>query len=256
MGMGGIRAAAARKGVGATHEFRWRGGEITRFEGFSDAVLAFAVTLLVVSLEVPRTFDELLHSMRGFAAFAICFTMLVWVWYWQYLFFRRYGLQDNLTLVLNAALLFVVLFYVYPLKFLFTLVVNQFTGSEMHVRNPDGGLVPIITAQQGPTLMLIYGAGFVAIFSLFALLFLHAYRKRTVLELNPAEILDTRQSIQSALLVGSVGLLSMAIVFLGGERAVALSGYSYFLLGPVSAWHGAAMGRRRRSLLAARKSTR
>ncbi len=32
-------------------------------------VFAFAVTLLVVSLEVPHTFSELLTTMRGFLAF-------------------------------------------------------------------------------------------------------------------------------------------------------------------------------------------
>src|SRR4051794_21568192 len=37
--------------------FRWRAAGIARIEGLSDAVFAFAVTLLVVSLEVPRT-DE------------------------------------------------------------------------------------------------------------------------------------------------------------------------------------------------------
>jgi hypothetical protein len=48
--------------------FRWRGGEITRLESFTDAVFAFAVTLPAVSLEVPRTFEELLVAMNGFFA--------------------------------------------------------------------------------------------------------------------------------------------------------------------------------------------
>ena len=84
----------------------------------------------MVSLEVPKTFGELMEAMRGFGAFAICFTLLFIVWFNQYKFFRRYGLQDNLTVVLNGVLLFVVLFYVYPLKFVFTLMVNMFTGGQ------------------------------------------------------------------------------------------------------------------------------
>src|SRR5262245_5651942 len=102
----------------------WPKHEVTRLEGFSDAVLAFAVTLLVVSLEVPKSFDELAEAMRGFLAFAICFALLVYLWYEHAKFFRRYGLQDALTTALNAAFLFLVLFYIYPLKFLFTFLVN------------------------------------------------------------------------------------------------------------------------------------
>ena len=114
-------------GSGDPLKFRWRSHDISRIEALSDAVFAFAVTLLVVSLEVPKTFDELMHVMRGFGAFAICFTLLFVVWFNQYKFFRRYGLQDNVTLILNAMLLFVVLFYVYPLKFVFSFLVNIFT---------------------------------------------------------------------------------------------------------------------------------
>src|SRR6516225_4095824 len=101
--------------------FRWRGGEITRLEGFTDAVFAFAVTLLIVSLEVPRTFSQLAQTMKGFVPFAVCFGLLAHVWYRHYIFSRRYGLQTPYTVFLNSVLLFVVLFYVYPLKFLFTL---------------------------------------------------------------------------------------------------------------------------------------
>ena len=35
------------------------GREVSRIEGFSDAVFGFALTLLVVSLEVPDNFDAL-----------------------------------------------------------------------------------------------------------------------------------------------------------------------------------------------------
>jgi hypothetical protein len=67
--------------------FRWRGVEVTRLEGFSDAVFAFSVTLLVVSLEVPKTFDELMAAMRGFVAFGVCFAVLANVWFNHVRFF-------------------------------------------------------------------------------------------------------------------------------------------------------------------------
>ena len=106
--------------------------EITRLEGFSDAVFGFALPLLVVSLEVPQTQRELMEAMRGFGAFAVCFGIVSWIWYEHNLFFRRYGLQDGLTILLNHVLLFVVLFYVYPLKFVFTsLLGDLFGGSQL-----------------------------------------------------------------------------------------------------------------------------
>src|SRR4030081_1868759 len=123
-----IREKLIDKGIGDNKTFRWRSHEISRIEALSDGVFAFAVTLLVVSLEVPRTFAELTQTMRGFGAFAISFALLFIVWYNQYKFFRRYGLQDTVTILLNGVLLFVVLFYVYPLKFVFSLMINLFTG--------------------------------------------------------------------------------------------------------------------------------
>src|SRR5580658_3875254 len=96
--------------------FRHRGHHhVSRIESFSDAVFAFALTLLVVSLSVPRTFDELLGAMAGFPGFAVSFALLAQIWYYQYLFFRRYGLTDRMTILLNIILLFVVVFYTNPL---------------------------------------------------------------------------------------------------------------------------------------------
>src|SRR4029077_15355188 len=98
----------------------------------------------------------------------ICFALLMSVWFQQYIFFRRYGLQDTFTLVVNSALLFVVLFYIYPLKFLFSLLVNLWLGVTPQIRTPDGNIRQVIESQQFPTLMIVFSLGYVAIFFIFA----------------------------------------------------------------------------------------
>lgn len=243
-----IREKLIDKGFGDPHKFRWRSHEISRIEGLSDAVFAFAVTLLVVSLEVPKTFAELMTAMRGFGAFAICFTLLFVVWFNQYKFFRRYGLQDNLTVVINGVLLFVVLFYVYPLKFLFTFLVDRLTGGHGEVRLPNGTIESMIeTPDQVATLMIIFSAGYIAVFGVFALLYWHAYRKRKQLELNDLEAFDTRTDIRESLLNVGIAVISLTLAVLGG-RFAALSGITYMLTPIVMTLHGTINGRRRRKL--------
>lgn len=243
-----IREKMVEKGVGRTSSFRWRGHEVSRIEGLSDAVFGFAITLLVVSLEVPKTFTELMGMMNGLVAFAISFTMLFIVWFAHYRFFRRYGLQDTLTIWLNALLLFVVLFYVYPLKFLFTWLVSMFTGGRGMAQLTDSTIVRMVENEQVAKLMIIFGIGYVAVFSIFVLLYYHAYRKRTELDLNELERFDTRNEIQESAINVCIGLISIALASSGARGFVALSGWVYMLLGPALGVHGFIMGARRQKM--------
>lgn len=218
------------------YAFRNRAKEVSRLEAFSDIVFGFALTLIVVALEVPASFGELLDAMRGFLGFAICFAVLTWVWFCHYTFFRRYNLSDGVTIVLNTVLLFLVLFYTYPLKFIFSLV----TGT-MRYQDAVGSW------QDAVTLFLIYGLGFAGIFTLLFFLYANAYRQREELELNELEVHDTRTNMIMYASYVLLGLLS-AIVAIISPRLIPWAGWMYFLLGPVSAVIGYSRGLKRARL--------
>lgn len=244
-----IREKLSKREDAVQNGFRLRGlGEVSRVEALSDGVIAFAITLLVVSLEVPRTFDELLVTMRGFLAFAITFAMLFHVWHTQYRFFRRYGLNDNFTIWLTALLLFVVLFYVYPLKFVWTFMVNAFLGLGTTVTTAAGQVEQVVRGEQIPTMLAVYGAGFAAVFAIFSLLYLHAHRKRVLLGLSEIESFDTRTWFQENGLMSLVGLFSVSVALTRAPRYMFMSGMAYWLIAPVLFLHGHLRGRRRRTL--------
>jgi len=89
--------------------FRWRGNRVSRLEGLSDAIFALALTLLVVRLDVPRTFAEVRFAFLSAPVYLVCFALFLWVWYCHYQFHRRYGLEGPAVATLDGALLFCVL---------------------------------------------------------------------------------------------------------------------------------------------------
>lgn len=191
--------------------FRWRSREIARIEGFSDAVFGFAVTLLIVSLEVPKTSTELLETMHGFLAFVVTFLILAGIWYAQFVFFRRYGLEDRFTVVMNLILLFTVLFFTFPLKFLFNVMLSDPTMRHLRVETAHGSVLAVLPEHR-PWLFVIFGTGFAAVFIVFVLLYRHADKKREELELNEFEVFETAHSIRRMTLsvVVAIGYFALA----------------------------------------------
>jgi uncharacterized membrane protein len=210
--------------------FRYRAHEVSRIEAFSDIVFGFALTLIVVSLEVPKTFKELMEAMKGFPAFALCFAILLWIWHAHYTFYRRYAIHDEFTLVVNSTLLFVVLFYVYPLKFIFS------------------GLFELrsYAAYDARVMFTIYGLGFTSIFFLYATLYSHALKKRDELQLNAVEVIDTRTHVFMFAANVGIGLLSVLLAWTLPDQLVGVAGFVYFLIGVMAGTIGTIMGNRRR----------
>ncbi len=195
----------------------WRGHEVTRIEAFSDAVFAFAITLLIVALEVPKTYKELMECMAFFVPFAICFIILFMIWYAQNMFFRRYGLHDFYTLVLNGILMFFVLFFVYPLKFLFSSIF--------------GGHVDIENIQQLARLFYIYSGGFACIYLLLGLMYYNALLNREKLKLTAIEVFETQSHLFSYLVIALIAVCSIILASLG-DGFINFAGFIYLLIGP------------------------
>lgn len=232
----------------ANRVFRERGTHLTRLDGFSDVVFGFALTLLVVSLEVPKTFAELREVLGGFIAFAICFAFLIMVWHAHYKYFRRYGLEDTPTIALNAVLLFVVLFFVYPMKFLFAVLARQMTGQYAPADTP--GTRAVFTSPAEVTqLMVLYGAGYAAVYLIFFFMYLRAWGQRGPLDLNKLERVMTVESMVDSGSNVLVGALCCAVaMLLPGERS-GLSGLVFMLIGPLRTVRGFYFGKKRRQAL-------
>lgn len=216
-----------------------REGDITRVEAFSDAMIAFAATLLVVSLETPHTFDELVTNLYGFFPFGLSFAALFFIWIVHTTLFRRYPLNDKPSILLNGLLLFTVLFYVYPLKFLAASFVSIFS-----VRAG----VTLGTLDNLRGLFMLYAVGWMIVFILFALLYRRAYQTREQLSLTPVEAYDAITWSRHYLGFVLSGALSFIIAYLGLGVRWGLPGMVFASIGFFSSWNARVRARGRTHL--------
>ena len=239
--------------VGLDPNFRYRGLDQTRIETFSDAVFAVAFTLVVLSSTVPQTFDELRMSVNDILPSFICIVLIVVIWYQHYVFFLRYGLQNTKTVTVNTFLLFLLLIYIYPLKFLARFLVELYSG--MIFGRPDNfmdGFGGEMNSSNMTLLMTAYGAGATLIFMAMAWLYRHAYKKREELELNEYETFATRVSLLQNLLMSSIPFMSTMIAFLHpfghGALNFGIAGFIYMLYPPVMITFGYRVRKKTRAL--------
>lgn len=162
------------------NHFQNRGKEIFRIEALSDAVFAFCVSLLVASLEVPKSFEELKSIATGAIPFFATVAMIFFFWYRQYVFFRRYGLNDFTTILLSLIYLAVILFYVYPLKFLFSVLISYWSGIDFLPEMGEKNLA-FLSSEEFPQLIILFSIGYLLVWTIVYL----SYRQKAQSQFEP-----------------------------------------------------------------------
>ena len=191
---------------------------INRIEAFSDGVFAFAATLMVVNFDLDSNLGFDKSWGAGFLSFAVSFFVLVALWWLHYNFFRRNNYVDGWIIAINAILLFVALYYVFPLK----TMVQSWMG--------EGS---VKSFQDLSRLFTLYGIGFLLIFACYTLMYFRAYKKS--------------KSAQNALLLYFyarhftifvfVAIISIAFAVLNVGMKIGFPGWIYGLIGPLCFWH-------------------
>ncbi len=210
----------------------YRGNNASRVDNLTDAVFGIAITLLIFNLSNPNSFTDLLTFTKTLPAFMISISFLILVWREHLRFSLIYSLNNKGFIILNTIFIALVIFYVYPLRFLSLFLTSVFF-------KVDIGLS--IQSDQVPHLMIYYG--FVA-FALYFILFLFYHRadqQRKQMQLNPYEIFYTKSQKKKLIIMFSVPLLSIVLVLIlqlfSTTWASIIGGFTYALYAPaITIW--------------------
>ena len=215
--------------------FNTRSQNNNRIESLSDGVFALSIAISLISGSPPENYDELLQFVFDIVPFGLSILFIFWVWHEQKNYFRRFGLYDQKSKNLNLLLLFFVLFYTYPLKFLMTWIINFFSVFlSGKLREQYSELNEIVPFTKVSELMVIYGFGFIAVFGCLFLLYSHAESKKDYLKLSKKEELETRMYKKQFLTSVVIGIISILTAVSGivfeWQFAAFFSGIIYNLI--------------------------
>jgi len=162
-----------------------------RLEAFSDIVIAFTLSQLAFTLQVPRTSHDLITHPIPLVAFLTSFVLIAGMWWLHHQLFQQYFIADTASVILNFAFLVAIVFVAYSLQLL------------LHFED----LVAL------STYCLSLGSAYV----LLALLYVKGLRDPRI-ALAPESRLDGRSR---AVVIGVVGIGLLSVV------AVAATGHDF-----------------------------
>lgn len=205
--------------------FRLRGLEMTRLETFIDAAFAFAITMLVISTnQVPDTIDALLAAFRNVPGFIGSIIVLGIFWRGHWLWSRRFGLEDGVSILISWGMIVTILIYVFPLRLLFSAMFYRLAGGRA------GHSLSAQSVADARALFAVYALGFSVLALEILLLNLRAWKLRDALRLNAREEMMTRQELWRWSTPVAVGLFSLALALTLPVSRIQWSGWVFFSL--------------------------
>lgn len=202
-----------------------RGEAMTRVETFVDAAFAFALTMLIISVdEIPKTVADLFQVARDIPAFLASGMQIGLIWYSYSIWSRRFGLQDGPTVTLSLALVMLVLIFIYPLKLVFMGMFHWFSGGYL---SPNlGGM----TLDDLSNLFVFFALGFIALSSIKFYLYHHTLGKAEYLQLTDFEKYYCESEKVSYVILAVTAVISALLATTLTGLWMVSAGFIYFTL--------------------------
>ena len=150
------------------HGVRLRGLAMTRIEMFADAAFAFAVTLLFISVDVPRSLDEMVIALKSRHR------------NWS----RVYGLDDRAAIVLTLLLVVSLLVMVFPLRIVYGFGASDITNGWIPQPSP---LESTLWTDQIRLIFIMLGVSWAWLAGIVVAMFAYVLKQRELLDLNDSE---------------------------------------------------------------------
>jgi hypothetical protein len=121
-------------------------------------------------------------------------------------------LNDLATIILNLIYLAVIVFYIYPLKFLFSLLISSWTNMNLFPKAAEKGIA-VLGKADFPQLVITFSAGYFVIWMMLYLMHRHARGSARELRLSSYEIAYTNKEKRGASWNAMVGLSAICLAF-------------------------------------------
>jgi hypothetical protein len=219
--------------------FRLRGIAMTRLETFIDAAFAFAITMLVIAAQqIPDDIETLLAAFKNVPAFVASIIVLGIFWRGHWLWSRRYGLEDGVSILISWAMIVTILIYIYPLKAIFSAMWFLLSGGRVgHILGPH-------SETEERALFAVFALGLSAIALEMLLLNFRAWQLREPLRLNRRERTLTFREITGWSIPVAVGIISLVLALSLPREQIEWSGWIYFSMAILVPLHRAFLKRK------------